>query len=289
MFNLIKMHLYRLWHSMSTWVMVICTVGLAIFSVVMTNVDLSAYQEDPENPATYETTIAEESTGESLEVGIYVASDPEWLNAIPAGDLVAAQISSGLLLLLVSVFTDIFVHGEQKNGFIKNIAGQFPGRGKLVLSKAVVVGIQTLAILLLFTAACITTGLVLWGDKMQFNNMTEFIQYFGLQFLLHLGFGFMIMFFCTLTRTSGVGKAVGILISSGMVMPLFSLGNQLVRKLAKNSDFNIYRYLLDSNVKMLQIDSVSELALQCVTVGAVFIAVSVILSMLLMRKRDIKV
>lgn len=120
MFNLIKMYLYQLTHAMSTWIMIFCVIALAVFSTVMTNQDLKLIQQ--ENLSGYETMdTAEENddTTYDYEIGIMVNSDAAWIHHIPAGDLVASQISSGLLLLLVSIFTAIFFHGEQKKRLSK--------------------------------------------------------------------------------------------------------------------------------------------------------------------------
>lgn len=289
MFNLIKMYLYQLTHAMSTWIMIFCVIALAVFSTVMTNQDLKLIQQ--ENLSGYETMdTAEENddTTYDYEIGIMVNSDAAWIHHIPAGDLVASQISSGLLLLLVSIFTAIFFHGEQKNGFLKNIAGQFHARGNLILSKVVVVAIQILLMLVIFTISILITGLILWGDRIHFEQMSNFISYLGLQFLLHLGFSLVILLLCTLTRTSVVGIVVGIILTSGIATPLLSLINQAAFKINHHTTFNIYRYLPDSNIKSLFIQNISDMAFRCIMVSIVFIVISTALSMILMRKRDIK-
>ena len=51
MFNLIKMDTHRLVHSTSTWITLLFTVVLAVFSVVMTNVDIQMAKEDPSSLA----------------------------------------------------------------------------------------------------------------------------------------------------------------------------------------------------------------------------------------------
>ena len=47
MLNLIKMDLYRMFHSLSTWIIILFTVGIALFCVVMVQGDLDAMADDP--------------------------------------------------------------------------------------------------------------------------------------------------------------------------------------------------------------------------------------------------
>lgn len=47
MFNLLKMEIHRLIHSMFAWVILLFTVAAAIFSIVMTNLDIQASKEEP--------------------------------------------------------------------------------------------------------------------------------------------------------------------------------------------------------------------------------------------------
>ena len=69
MFNLIKMDMYRLFRSTSTWITLLFVVILAVFSVVMTNIDIKMAEDDPSSLIT-ETT-------EEAQLGIYVETNPE--------------------------------------------------------------------------------------------------------------------------------------------------------------------------------------------------------------------
>ena len=46
MLNLMKMDLYRMFHSLSTWIIILFTVGIALFCVVMVQGDLDAMADD---------------------------------------------------------------------------------------------------------------------------------------------------------------------------------------------------------------------------------------------------
>ena len=133
MLNLLRMDLHRMGRSASTWVILACTVLVALFCVAMTDGDIQDMADDPQ----YLAQVQGEGAGtQNRSVGIYVEADANWVDGpIEAGDIVSAEFHSGMLALLCVIFTAMFVYAEQKNGYVKNLAGQFPHRGLLVLSK----------------------------------------------------------------------------------------------------------------------------------------------------------
>ena len=110
MLNLIKMDLYRMFHSLSTWIIILFTVGIALFCVVMVQGDLDAMADDPAYALEMEQEAANSSDGnEDRQIGLYSESDPEWIaGKIDAGEFISSQLQSGLLTLLVVIFAAIF-------------------------------------------------------------------------------------------------------------------------------------------------------------------------------------
>ena len=91
MFNLIKMDIHRLLHSKSTWIMICFVIGLAVFSVTMTNSDIEFMKDNP---------AAVTETMEERPVGIYVEAQPEWVNGtIEIGSVVSVEMRSQLLAM----------------------------------------------------------------------------------------------------------------------------------------------------------------------------------------------
>lgn len=112
MFNLIKMDMHRLFRSTSTWITLLLVVILAVFSVVMTNVDIKMAEDDPSSLIT-ETT-------EEPQPGIYVEANPEWVKGnIEIGDIISTEMRSGLLAILSAVFAAIFANADQKTATSK--------------------------------------------------------------------------------------------------------------------------------------------------------------------------
>ena len=111
MFNLIKMDLYRMFHSVSTWVILLLTVGVAVFCIAATNIDIELMAEDPQYAEKMldETEEEEAAASQELQLGISAESDPHWIYGdIDAGDLLSIEIKSGIVTLLVVIFAAIF-------------------------------------------------------------------------------------------------------------------------------------------------------------------------------------
>lgn len=291
MFNLFRMDTYRLLHSKVTWVILVFVVALAIFSVVMTNSDIELMKEEAAETGVSNSvgvTVQEEGE-EARTFGIAIWPEDEWVSGdIEIGSLVSAETQSGLLLLLISIFTAIFVHAEQKNGYIKNIAGLFPKRGKIVLSKAITIAVYVLIMLALFMAVMVITGYVLWGDGFYMGSVPDFLKFFGTQYALHLGISMVIMLLCMLTRSSAFSMTAGILITAGLLAPVYSIVNKLVNDTHPGWEFDLNRYTLDGCISMTQAGADAETLLRAVIVGVAFIIASLLLSMVIMKKRDIR-
>lgn len=284
MYNLIRMNVYRLTHSLSTWVLLFFTVFMAVFSMVMTNVDIETMRrEGPEQAA-----VGDAST-EEIQLGITVSSDPSWVDGtIFMEDVAAVQIQSGILALLCVIFTAIFITAEQKSGYVKNIAGQFPGRIQLAAGKFFAMALQLLVMLLLFTLVTLLAGTLLWGDRFQLGDPLLFARFLGIQFLLHLGICSLVMLISTFTGSSAAGMTIGILLTCGLGSPVYSLINRGLEALRIGSGFDISRCMAEINIHLAGVHAASDVLIQAVCVGIAFTAVSLFLTTWIIRKRDIR-
>lgn len=280
MFNLIKMDIHRLLRSKSTWIMICFVISLAVFSVTMTNSDIEFMKDDP---------AAVTETMEERPVGIYVEAQPEWVNGtIEIGSVVSVEMRSQLLAILCVIFAAIFTNADYKNGYIKNIAGQFPRREQLVASKFVVIAFQVLVMVVVFTISIVVSGYVMWGSDFYLGSITELFQYLGVQYLLHLGIAAVMMLLCILTYSTAFSMTSGILLCSGLAVPIYSLINKAINGLKTGLEFDLNKYILDGNITMLLYDSTSEVMVRGVAVGVAFAIVSLFISTIIVKKRDIR-
>lgn len=286
MFNLIRMDMHRLTHSVSTWIFIAFTVLLASFCVAMTNSDIQSMAADPQGTQEVQTEI---TSNEDRNIGIVVEAKPEWVDGkIEASDIINTEVKSGMLALLCIIFTALFVNAEQRNGYIKNIAGQFPNRGMLVLSKLIAVAVQVFLMLAVFSAATALSGLAFWGGRFYLDSVWKLLQFLGIQYLLHLGFCALIMFLCILTRSSAFSMVAGLLAICGVLIPVYSLINKIVYNIRPGWNFDISRYMLDGNIGMASIGAASDVLIHAVLVGCIFAVVCTALSILVMKKRDVR-
>lgn len=280
MFNLIKMDTHRLLHSKSTWIIICFVIGLAIFSVTMTNTDIEFMKEDPSSAT---------ETIEGRPVGIYVEAQAKWADGdIEIGSVVSVEMRSQLLAILCIIFAAIFTNADYKNGYIKNIAGQFSRREQLVLSKFITIALQVFIMITVFTLAIIASGYALWGNEFYLGSFAELIKYLGVQYMLHLGVAVLMMLLCILTHSTAFSMTSGILLCSGLAVPVYSLINKAVNEMKTGIDFDLNKYILDGNITMLTFDSSTDVMTRGIAVGVAFAVISLIFAMMIMKKRDIR-
>ena len=290
MLNLIKMDLYRMFHSLSTWIIILFTAGMALFCVVMVQGDLDAMADDPAYAQEMEQEAASASDGnEDRQIGLYSESDPEWIEGrIDAGEFISSQLQSGLLTLFVVIFAAIFANAEQKNGYVKNIAGQLTNRGTLALSKLAASAVQVFIMLLVFSLAAGVREKILWGGRFSLGSLTDMLPFLGAQYLLNLGIAALILFFCILTKSSAFSMTAGIMMVMGLFVPAYSIINRAVAEIRPAWDFDISLYLPDGNIGLAGVNASAEILSRAAAVGAVFVVLCAAAAMLIMKKRDVR-
>ena len=307
MINLIKMDLYRMVHSICTWVMLLVTVGIALFCVAMVNIDLEDMAENPQyseetsqmgivsfqievkTQDAQEETEETENSEEEQQIGLYADSDPGWIEGqILAGDLISTQLESGILTLLCVIFAAIFFNGDQRNGFLKNIAGQYPNRGILVISKMTAAAVQILLMEIVFAMATGVTAEIIWGEQFVLGFLPQMLPFLCVQYLLNLGAAGLILLLCTLTRSAAFGMTAGILMIMGILLPVYSVIERAFAALLPSLRLNISQYVLEGNIGVAGMEASSDILTRASMVGAVCLVLSVLLAMVIMKKRDIR-
>ena len=170
MLNLVKMDMYRLVRMKSFWIMIAVTVLLACLSVFLTD---------------YALNLQNDVSMESGAIIFDMAGMAGEITKIDVTDFVNTDLAGLNLLILCVIFGSLFVNGEQKNGFVKNIAGQLPNRGLLVLSKLVAVAVQVTVIFAAYILTMTVLGKVLWADKLVLDSFGDLAKVIGIHYLLH--------------------------------------------------------------------------------------------------------
>lgn len=253
MLNLIKMNMYRLFRSFSTCAMVIITGLLAIAVIGIANSD-GAF---------------EAASNIDYSVLLYVA------------------LQSKMILIMVSIFVTLFVAAEQKNGFIKNLAGQFPKRGIIVIAKLAAAALQIFIMFLAFALFILIFSFIYWGDKIMLNSVSELFQIVAIQYLLHFAFACLITLLYHLINSSALCMTLGILLGSTLANSLYSLIDYVFEKFTQNA-FHSAEYMLSGNIALVGAGITSDIAAKAIIVSLVVIFMSTGFAILTVQKRDIR-
>lgn len=288
MFNLIKMDLYRLVHSVSFKVMLVVVVAIAFFTIGMTSYDVAYTKEQLEKGVMQNAeTSGTEDDMMVIEMGISVTSSDSWIDEVPFSELVNENMKSNILLLLCAIFVPLFVHAEYKNGYIKNIAGQLSNRGMLVVSKLVAVAVQILILFINYILWAGVAGLIFFKDTLVMGTVTDLLGGAALHYLLCLAVGYVVLMLTMVTRSSALPLTFGVLCSTGFTALLYSGINMVISMLTNKDTFDIGLYTPEMNVAHISFDMSDGVLARVLVVGMVYAVVAAIIAITVMKKRDV--
>lgn len=294
MFNLIKMDLYRMIHSVSFKVMLFVVAAVAFFTIGMTSYDVKNTQGQIEDTVPQveqqddgRAQVSEDGAKVVLEIGFTMDTDYGWGTEAPFSEIMNENFKSRILLLLCVIFVPIFVHAEYKNGYIKNIAGQLPNRGVLAASKLVAVAVQVLIIFAGYLFFSAIAGKIFFGDAMVFKNIGDLLRYTVLHYIMHLAVSYIVLMLTILARGSALPLTYGILCSTTFTALLYSGINMLVSVVTGKNTFDIGLYTPEMNVMYITADMSSEVLIRVLLVGGIYALATAVLSIVIMKKRDI--
>lgn len=286
MFNLIKMDLYRMVHSVSFKVMMVVVIAVAFFTIGMTSYDV-AYTREQLEKGVVQTEEPVEDDMMVIEMGISVTSNDSWVDEVPFSELVNENMKSNLLLLLCAIFVPLFVHAEYKNGYIKNIAGQLPNRGVLVVSKLVAVAVQILILFVSYTVWAAVAGVVFFKDTLVAGSFMDLLGGSALHYLLCLAVGYIVLMLTLVTRSSALPLTFGVLCSTGFTALLYSGINVLISTMTGKDTFDIGLYTPEMNVAHITFDMTNGALVRVLVVGFLYALVAAGIAIGVMKKRDV--
>lgn len=273
MFNLIKMDLRRLTRTKSFWIMIAVVVLMSAMSVYMTDVTRNLQQD---------------YYAESGGFFVAVEAQSEWAGKIDFSKLISIDTTGMTLALLCAIFVPLFVNAEQKNGYIKNIAGQLPNRSALVLSKLVAVAVQVLVIFATYILSMAILGKIFWGADLGLESVGGFAKMVSLHYLLHVSFATVIMALTIFLRGSGLAMTYGILASSTMTSLVYVLVDTLLHKCGISDKFSVGNYAIENCIGIVSPDLAGKDLARVLVVGIAFLVAFAAAAMAVMQKRDVK-
>lgn len=293
MYNLTKMEFYRLFKSISTWVILAVVVAAAVFSAFMTKLDLdmmqgeSSAEEFFDNQNIVQYDEYNEYDESEVSLGIYVDTNYDWLeNDVNVAEYTLIILQSGMHIILTAIFTAIFVHAENQNGYIKNIAGQVTFKGKLVLVKLPALLLFNIIMFVVAYFANMLFARIFIGS-IDFSITADTLKLIFIQLLLHFAFSCLIMLLTSVFKSKAIGITVGVIFASGVGMLLWSGVNAVVNRLFDNSTFDIGKYTIIQNVHLVGIGFDFNDAARIVLVGSLFVVTAAEIANLVANNRDI--
>lgn len=310
MMRLMKMELYRLLHTISTYVMIVVVAGVAVLITLLLKVELSTTMvverettveeigAEPELPAESFAngfsagwaSSGEKSTEDDFTYGITVSADESWESGdIRAGAILMSQLNSCLLVVFVAIFVPLFVNAEQKRGYIKNIAGQIPRREMLALSKMPAVAVQVFMLFTAYSIAYLIAEAVLFGERIVWVSVGALLRTLCMQYVLHTAWGCLIAFFTIMTRSTAFAMTTGILLASGIAQMFFMYLNRAICAIIPSAQqLNLVHYTLNYATGAATTQSTMRQLGGCAVLAVIYIVISAVLAGIVYRKRDVR-
>lgn len=115
----------------------------------------------------------------------------------------------------------------------------------------------------------------------------KFIGYLGMQYLLHIAYGSVILFLVYLFQNVVASLLTGILLAAGILQVVDALLINIIPRLKEIADFSIMNYLSSGNVGLLSMASGGSLYLKALLIAIITLILMGSLSGLMMQKKDI--
>lgn len=307
MLNILNMEFTRLLKSKCTYIILVLAFVLSMLTPATFKLI-----EIMENSLSEEYSVSEEMNEEDISMEDIEAMEEE-IKAMEEEtesfsilgememtifNMVEANIAGCNILLLVTIFAVIFINGELKNGYIKNLTGYAFKRSKLVAANIIIVAIFTIFALITCFISTIGITALLFSD-VEMGEFDEFIKIFGTQTLLHISFAFFVSSLTYFVRSSVMPMIVGISLASGMGGLIYQLISLAINKgFDLEKEFKLEKFTLSGNVMTTVSDgntlmltsggTSSEDLIRAVIISIICGTAAVIVGCIVTEKKDIK-
>lgn len=283
MLRLFNMYMYRMRVSLSTWMLIIVLVGMNVLGIVISKtVDVLMPEENTEQTTEYTDTDA--SPEEGMEVSISIKAE-EMEEELTVFDNIIGDVSGGMLLVFLVIFTTLFINADDRHGYIKNIATQVKSKQQLVIPRMMVVAVYTILLFTIYAVVCGITYKICYPDT-AIGFSWGAIGFFAIQFVLGMAILSITALVTTLSRSTALGVTTGVLLVTGFHLLFASLGNMLITAIAGKEVIDLNEYLAVYQINSLPFP-LDKSFIWALGLGLVYTVVWNILSMTVLAKRDV--
>lgn len=296
MFNAIRMDVYRLFKTKSTYIILVIMIALSVMGTglmsVMTEMTEAEGQQvqteqmsDNAGYAGDDDQLYEDTEGAQSQVSVSVSESDLDENDNSVLSFAMSDISGLQAGLFIIIFTVLFSMADINSGFIKSIGGQVKGRGVLIVSKMVAIAIFT-AIVIIADFLTQLIAVNIFFDDAAVGSASEIVRLLSSQFVLNFALAVLMMAIAIIIKNNVVSMIIGVCMCTGIFELIFMGINYLMDKIGF-SDFDINNILITGKIQNVTIGADAADIGYALLTAAIYIAVSVLAVYNVFKHRDI--
>ena len=296
MFNAIRMDVYRLFKTKSTYIILVIMIAMSVMGTglmsVMTEMTGAERQQvqteqmsDNADYAGEDDQFNEDTEGAQSQLSVSVSEiDPDE-NDNSVLSFAMSDISGLQAGLFIIIFTVLFSMADINSGFIKSIGGQVKGRGVLIVSKMAAIAIFT-AIVIIADFLTELIAVNIFFDDAVVGSASEIVRLLSSQFVLNFALAILMMAIAIIIKNNVVSMIIGVCMCTGIFELIFMGINYLMDKIGF-SDFDINNILITGKIQNVTIGADAADIGYALLTAAIYIAVSVLAVYNVFKRRDI--
>lgn len=283
MLNMIRMELYRMFKTKSLYVIWLVLAAGILFTTGLSADEMKTYTME-EKQEMYEYATGQQKS-DTVNLGMDVTVPTKPGDTVSVFDLFYGNIKGKFLALFMVIFAVLYSTADMTSGFIKNIAGQVRDRRGLVFAKGVSLFVYTVLTMLIFTGIQ-TISNALFFDELVFGPVKEFLQYAGIQTLLHFALLIIVMCIAIVLRNNVISMMLSVCLCMNVLVIFYSFLDNLIAK-AHIKNFHVLEYTVTGNISFLETNVMAKMAVTALAVSIAFVIVMIEVCSTVFKKRDI--
>lgn len=283
MLNMIRMELYRMFKTKSLYVIWLVLAAGILFTTGLSADEMKTYTME-EKQEMYEYATGQQKS-DTVNLGMDVTVPTKPGDTVSVFDLFYGNIKGKFLALFMVIFAVLYSTADMTSGFVKNIAGQVRDRRRLVFAKGVSLFVYTVLTMLIFTGIQ-TVSNALFFDEFVFGPVKEFLQYAGIQTLLHFAFLMIVMCIAIVLLNNVISMMLSVCLCMNVLVIFYSFLDNLIAK-AHIKNFHVLEYTVTGNISFLETNVTAKMAVTALAVSIAFVIVMIEVCSTVFKKRDI--
>ena len=283
MLNMIRMELYRMFKTKSLYVIWLVLAAGILFTTGLSADEMKTYTME-EKQEMYEYATGQQKS-DTVNLGMDVTVPTKPGDTVSVFDLFYGNIKGKFLALFMVIFAVLYSTADMTSGFIKNIAGQVRDRRGLVFAKGVSLFVYTVLTMLIFTGIQ-TISNALFFDELVFGPVKEFLQYAGIQTLLHFALLIIVMCIAIVLRNNVISMMLSVCLCMNVLVIFYSFLDNLIAK-AHIKNFHVLEYTVTGNISFLETNVTAKMAVTALAVSIAFVIGMIEVCSTVFKKRDI--